>query len=133
MLWSLLVYKIVYSVQCRKLWWYVLSILPLTCLIQVFNNLLRLSLAPFHSTGSLTYCSGFRDLFGIPFIHWATTLNIKKIYWIQFSRENVSLGLYYQPYWFLNTVGHYLRNALYSHIKQCCLSHILPLDLLLSQ
>ena len=65
-------------------------------------------LAPFHSTGSLLYCSGFHDLFGIPFTHWATTLNVKKIC-IQFSRESVSLGLHYRPYLVLNTIGYYLR------------------------
>lgn len=35
-------------------------------------------LAPFHNTVSLIYCSGFHDLFGIPFAHLTTTLNVKK-------------------------------------------------------
>lgn len=37
------------------------------------------SLVPFHNTESPINCSGFYDMFGILFTHYATTLKVKKI------------------------------------------------------
>lgn len=59
-------------------------------------------------------------------------LNVKKIYYIQFSRESVSLGLHYRSYlvfttdltWFSIHRLLLFKNSLWS--KQCCILHILP-------